>query len=98
MYVVTVEFSIVADHLDAFTQAMNAQAVASLEKEVDCHQFDVCFDPESPTTCFLYELYTDKAAFDLHLESQHFQDFSAKVADWVSSKTVKTYERVWPKS
>jgi len=96
MFVVTVVFTINPDHLDPFRKAMITQAKVSLEQESECHQFDVAYDPTSPQTCFLYELYTDKAAFDLHLESAHFDEFNETVADWVDGKSVKTYEKVWP--
>ena len=96
MYVVTVVFAAKPEHLDDFLPAMNANAQASLEREEGCHQFDVCQDPENPNVIFLYELYTDRAAFDVHLASEHFQDFNALTADWVADKQVRTFERSWP--
>ncbi len=39
----------------------------------------------------LYEVYTDRNAFDTHLESSHFRDFSAAVEDWVNDRKVSTY-------
>ena len=42
----------------------------------------------------LYEIYTDKAAFDAHLASNHFHDFNAATLDWVSDKKVSAYERI----
>ena len=98
MYVVTVTFTVLVDHLDEFRAAMVEQARASLEGEPGCHQFDVGVDPAKPTVIFLYELYTDKAAFEAHLETAHFKAFDAEVAPWVTSKTVQAYERVWPPS
>jgi quinol monooxygenase YgiN len=31
----------------------------------------------------LYEIYVDRAAFDTHIASAHFQAFRAKVGDWL---------------
>ncbi len=96
MYVITVTFEIDPEHVDDFRAAMETQARTSLEEEDGCLQFDVCGDPDDPTVCFLYEIYTDREAFDVHLASAHFKSFDATVAPWVASKTVKAFERTWP--
>jgi len=96
MHVITVVFKIKPEHADAFAAAMTENARASLENEPGCHQFDVAFAPDDPTTCFLYELYTDKPAFQEHLEAPHFKTFDAKVAPWLAEKSVQAYERAWP--
>lgn len=91
MYVVTVTFVTTPDASDAFREAVIAQAANSLNLEEACQRFDVCLDPEDPTRVFLYELYSDRAAFDLHLKSDHFLDFDARTRDWVTSKTVEIW-------
>jgi quinol monooxygenase YgiN len=96
MYVVTVLFSVQPENVDAFREAMEAQARASLENEEGCIQFDVCTDPDDANVCFLYEIYTDKQAFDAHLASAHFKAFDAKVTPWLVSKSVRAYSRAWP--
>jgi quinol monooxygenase YgiN len=96
MYVITVNFTIKSGHVEAFRSAMESQARASLESEPGCHQFDVAIDPNDPTKVFLYELYSDKAAFEVHLETPHYSEFDAKTAAWLRSKSVYRYERIWP--
>lgn len=96
MFVVTVEFVIAPAHRDEFRVAMNHQAATSFADEPGCHQFDVAVSPDDENVIFLYELYADEGAFQVHLESAHFKAFDATVAPWVTSKTVKTYHRVWP--
>ena len=54
---------------------MMEQAANSLAQEDGCHVFDVC---TAGTTVFLYELYTDKAAFDAHMQTPHYASFTAK--------------------
>ena len=98
MYVVTVVFNVKPEHTEAFAVAMTGNARASLENEQGCHQFDVAFAPYDPATCFLYELYTDKKAFDAHLATPHFKSFDATVAPWLAGKSVQTYKRAWPTS
>lgn len=96
MYVVTVKFTLAKGAAEAFMGLMRAQARNSLELEPGCHQFDVCSDPSDPGTVFLYELYTDEAAFQVHLASDHFKQFDADVADLVVDKQVACYHRDTP--
>ncbi len=93
MYIVTVEFVVGAPHVEAFQQAVKQQAHNSLTRETACHQFDVCFDPQDPRRTFLYEVYTDEAAFKNHRETAHFREFDATVRDWVKSKAIQFWIR-----
>src|SRR5690349_4403720 len=95
-FVVTVEFVVKPEFVDDFMPAMIENARTSLRNEAGCSQFDVCVLPTDRAQIFLYEIYDDRAAFDVHLASPHFKAFDAKVADWVATKTVRLYERVEP--
>ena len=97
MYVVTVEFEIKAGKLDEFRAQMIANDTASREREPGCLQFDVCADPAKPERIFLYEIYTDRAAFDAHLAAEHFKTFDRTVAPWIAAKVVRTYNRLDPR-
>lgn len=92
MYVVTVVFRIHPDKVDSFLPAMQRNARLSLENEAGCRRFDVAVGDSGVDTVFLYELYTDEAAFKAHVASAHFQEFDAEVADWVADKQVATYK------
>ena len=96
MYAVTVNFVVKEEHIDAFESVMKKQASNSLSLEPGCHHFDVCFDQSDRKRVFLYELYTDKAAFDEHLKTAHFLDFDAKVKDWIISKTAENWHQWSP--
>lgn len=91
LYVVTVTFRIKPEHADEFLNAMRENARLSLELEPGCHRFDVALGEDGPETIFLYELYSDRAAFDAHLAAEHFKSFGATVTDWVASKDVACY-------
>ncbi len=93
-YAVCVTFTIRPEAWDAFLPLMHANAAASLKNEEGCHRFDVLTDPAYPHEVFLYELYTDPAAFDAHLASDHFKSFDAATADMVAGKAVKRYTQV----
>jgi quinol monooxygenase YgiN len=94
MYVVTVEFIVEPQQAAAFRREVVANARVSRDKEPDCRQFDVCTIPDDPTTIFLYEVYTNRAAFDAHLATSHFRTFDAAVGSWVVRKTVRIFERI----
>ncbi len=91
MFIVTVNFIVVPEHREAFAAAMDEQAKNSLNLEADCHVFDVGVDTDDDCSFFLYEKYTDSAAFDTHLESSHFLNFNARVTPWITSKSVATW-------
>jgi (4S)-4-hydroxy-5-phosphonooxypentane-2,3-dione isomerase len=86
-WVVTVEFTIRPGSADPFLKRLAVQAAESL-REPGCSQFDVCVDPSDEHRIFLYEVYSDREAFDTHLASAHFRDFDAATRPLVGSKTV----------
>jgi quinol monooxygenase YgiN len=94
MYVVSVEFITRPEHFEDFVSRVRQQAADSLEFEPDCHLFDVCVDPERNDFVYLYEIYSDKTAFDEHLASAHFRDFDATVSDWISDKKVTILQKL----
>ncbi len=96
MFAVTVTFVVKEEYVHEFKDVMKTQATNSLTREAGCHQFDICFDPADKRRVFLYELYTDKAAFEEHLQTDHFLNFDATVKDWLISKTAENWDQWSP--
>lgn len=96
LYVVVVEFRVHPERAQDFERLMLENAETSRDGEPSCRQFDVCKWPDDPGRFFLYELYEDRAAFQAHLDSAHFQAFDAEVKPWVIAKTVETLMRLAP--
>ncbi len=94
MYVVIVEFTIRAEFALGFRDRVQQQARDSLEGESGCQVFDVCVDPQRVDFVLLYEVYSDRSAFEAHLASSHFIDFDETVRDWISDKQVADFERL----
>lgn len=94
MFAVVVTFRIKPGHVEAFLPLMLANAKTSLNEELGCQQFDVCTDPNQPDEIFLYELYDDAAAFQVHLTSAHFLEFDRKTGPMIADKAVRTYGSV----
>jgi quinol monooxygenase YgiN len=93
VYVVTVDFEIHPQHWRAFVPLMHENARVSREREPGCRQFDVCTDAAKPNSVFLYEVYDDRAAFEVHLASAHYKAFDGAVRDMVAAKSVRLLER-----
>lgn len=88
MFVVVVEFQVRPEAADAFRSAVLEQARNSLELEPECRVFDVAEDERLAGRFLLYEKYSSPDAFDVHLASEHFRAFDARVTPWVLQKTV----------
>ena len=96
MLAVIVQFHLRPAFMDAFTAAIVDNARASRLSEPGCRQFDVCRDPAAPQLFFLYELYDDEEAFQVHLATSHFKAMDELTAAWVERKTVWRYQRISP--
>jgi quinol monooxygenase YgiN len=92
MFVVTVEFRIKQGHESSFRAAVLQQAKNSLQREKDCKQFEVFRSPDDPCLVFLYEIYTDRAAFDAHCQTDHFKHFSMIAGPWIEEKQVAVWQ------
>jgi autoinducer 2-degrading protein len=93
-YAVCVTFTIQSSQMALFMPLMIANAQTSLADENGCLQFDVLTDPARPDDVFLYELYDDPEAFQVHLSSLHFKTFDAATATMIGQKAIKTYTQV----
>jgi len=92
MFVVVVFFEAKPAHVAEFEEAISINAKASVDNEPGCRQFDVSRSPDNDASFFLYEIYDDKAAFDAHVASEHFQHFDRMSAPWTADKKVMTFE------
>ena len=96
MLAVCVDFEIEPARLDEFLLIMHRNAAASLANEAGCHQFDITQNPQTPTKIFLYELYDDAAAFELHKQADHYLEFNAACDGMIVAKSVRLLARIEP--
>lgn len=92
LFAVVVFFELELDARTSFIELVTANAKTSVEVEPACHRFDVLVSEDRPNSVMLYELYADKAAFELHLASSHFKAFDALSKSMVATKAVTIYE------
>lgn len=93
MYVLVAEFKIKPDKVETFRQLIERQAKDSVTLETDCHQFDVCQAEEDTTKFLLYEVYSDKAAFEKHRSMGHTAKFLAEVQPMIAERSVRGFNR-----
>ncbi len=72
MYCLILKTQLKPNSFEAFMAAMRVNAAASVRDEPGCLAFDVLRDRSNPDLLYLYEVYTDEAAFEAHLLTAHF--------------------------
>jgi autoinducer 2-degrading protein len=77
--VILVEFVVKLDFSESFAELVTTNARCSIEQEPGCRCFDVLRVPDDPRCFWLYEIYDDDAAFDGHLQAQHFKTFATAI-------------------
>jgi autoinducer 2-degrading protein len=90
-FVITVDFTLKPGAMAAFRKLIDRNARDSCVGEPGCRRFDVLVPTEPGDRVFLYEIYDDRAAFDVHLKSPHFDVFNRESEALVISKTVAQY-------
>ena len=83
-----VEFGVKPARRDDFLALMRSHAKMTLDSEPGCEQFDVLDPTEASDSVFLYELYTDKAAVDAHMNSALLASTRGSYDDMITSKRV----------
>lgn len=87
-YVILVDFLLKPGSKAEFRRAIDANAKASCRSEPGCRQFDVVEPRDDPDRIVLYEIYDDRAAFEVHLKTPHLAAFEAASNHLVTKKTV----------
>ncbi|MDV3443510.1 putative quinol monooxygenase [Pseudomonas otitidis] len=72
MYCLLLKTQLKPGSLEAFMEAMRINAASSVRDEPGCLVFDVLRDRSDPDRVWLYEVYTDEAAFEAHMRTPHF--------------------------
>lgn len=91
-FVITVDFYLHVGTLEPFLILIKENAHKSLTEEPGCDRFDVLIEKGAPDHIVLYEIYKDRAAFDVHLKSLHFMEFNTASKRYVKDKKVVEYE------
>ena len=82
MFSLVVQMEVRPARREEFLAGMTANAEAAVRDEPGCLRFDVSSAAADPNRFFLYEVYTDAAAFEAHKASPHFARWR-QIADHV---------------
>ena len=75
--------------------AVMAELADASRGEPGCEAYIPCRDPEDPQSFLFYEQYRDKAAFEEHGASEHFQRLAVgQLFDLMESRERTFYETV----
>lgn len=91
MLVIAVRLDINPDARETFRRHILEAAARALEKEPGCKAFQVSF-ADDDAVCFVFEVYADRAAFDAHLQTDHYKAFAQKTQGMIADKRVEEYE------
>ena len=93
-FAITVDFILKPGAMAAFRKLVDKNAKDSCAHEPGCRRFDVLIPNDGGDRVFLYEIYDDRAAFDAHLKTSHFNVFNRESETLVLSKNVAQYTLV----
>ena len=87
-FAITVDFTLKPGSMASFRKLIDKNAQDSCALEPGCSRFDVLVPKDGVDRVFLYEIYADRAAFDAHLLTAHFEVFNRESEALVLSKKV----------
>lgn len=91
-FAVTVAFELCDGAFGEFHRLVSANAAVSVDCEPGCLRFDVLIPAApGPPDLFLYEVYASRAAFEVHLASDHYRAFDERTRALVRTKVVHCY-------
>ncbi len=90
-FAIIVEFELLEGSFDLFLQEVLKNGETSRNEEAGCQCFDVLIPNKEENRIVLYEAYDDEAAFQEHLQSRHFKDFSDRVSGLVTDRKLTRF-------
>lgn len=85
MMVRIAEIEIDSAHLEEYKAILQEEAAASVKLEPDVISIFPMYQKENPTQVRILEIYADKAAYEQHLQTLHFQKYKTTTLHMVKS-------------
>ena len=99
MYVIMAPLQIKEGHREGYIEATVDMARDTVRDQPGCVRFDVIQDGADPNRVWLYEVYTDEAAFQFQLEQPPVLKWREIVNDWQDERTqgaARGSYSIWP--
>jgi quinol monooxygenase YgiN len=79
------EIEIVPEYLEQYKAILKEEAAASLAKEPGVIAIFPMFQNENPVQARIVEIYADKAAYQSHLQTPHFEKYKSTTLKMVKN-------------
>ena len=79
------EIEVEATHVAEYTAILKTEAEASVRLEPGVLAIFPMYEKEQPTRIRILEIYSNHAAYELHLQSAHFQRYKTSTVHMVKS-------------
>jgi 4-carboxymuconolactone decarboxylase len=79
------EIEILPDHLEEYNSILKEEASASVKLEPGVIAIFPMYQQESPTQIRIIEMYANKAAYQSHLKTPHFQHYKTSTLHMIKS-------------
>lgn len=87
-YIQIATLEIDPSRLAEYRAAVTAQANAAIAKEPGVLMLNAVADRDNPARITVFEIYRDRAAYESHLQAEHFLHYKATVEKMVQSLTL----------
>ena len=90
-FAIIVEFELLEGGFDIFHQEVLRNGETSKREEPGCQTFDILVPNKEENRIVLCETYDDEEAFQQHLQTKHFKDFSDRVSGLVTDRKITKF-------
>jgi autoinducer 2-degrading protein len=84
-YINSVDIDVAAAQIDNYLSALKENGAASVH-EPGCRAFNIAVSQKNTNHVFVFEVYENAAAFDAHLQTDHFKKYAAATKDMVAKR------------
>ena len=88
MMVRIAEIEVAPEHLDEYVAILKKEAAASVRLEPGVISIFPMSERDHPTRVRILEIYADRAAYEAHLKTAHFQEYKTTTLTMVKSLTL----------
>ena len=100
MYVIISPLEIKAEYKEQYVKELIDVARGSVNDEPGCLRLDVIQDADEPNRVWVYEIFKDQAALDVHMKLPHFLKFLDATNGWRAEGGLQGAGRgasnIWP--
>jgi (4S)-4-hydroxy-5-phosphonooxypentane-2,3-dione isomerase len=86
VYINAVDIDVVPGQIENYLAALKENGAAAVQSEPGCREFNITVSQKDPNHVFVFEVYDSAAAFDAHLNADHFKKYAVRTKDIVAKR------------